>query len=152
MGSPSSDFNFLISEWMKKTVSLFWVIVLMAAASCIRKENGQTAGTIRIGGIEFFDTIHHFGDIRMEQPVDSFDFKFVNRSGRLLVILDARTSCHCTRVFFQRQPVPPDDTSYIRVIYDGTDRSPEYFNKSVTVYTNVADELIELRIDGNLKL
>lgn len=125
--------------------------LMMVTGSCIRKENGKTAETIRIGGVEFFDTIHHFGDIRLGQPVDSFDFKFVNRSGRLLVILDAKTSCHCTKVFFHRRPVYPNDTSYIRVTYDGTNRSPEYFNKSVTIYTNVADEFIELRIDGNLK-
>lgn len=136
---------------MTKIALIISGIVLMGLTSCNQQAHKQNGNSIRFGGIEFMDTIHHFGEIRMESPVDSFDFKFVNKSERLLVILDARTSCHCTKVDFLRKPIQPGDTSFIRVTYDGTGRTAEHFNKSVTIYTNVADKMINLRIDGYLK-
>ena len=127
-------------------------MLLLTFLSCMNSsQKGQRMKPIMFGGVEFLDTVHHLGDIPFEEPVRSFDFKFVNHSKRLLVILDAKPSCRCTKVEYPMKPVSTGDTSYIRVTYDGTGRSPEYFNKSVTVYTNVADNLIELKIKGVLK-
>lgn len=101
--------------------------------------------------INFFETKHHFNDIPLNNPVDSFDFIFTNKGNRLLVILHAKTSCHCTKVKYSKAPIQPGDTSFVRVIYDGTGRSPEYFNKSVDIYSNASNDIIKLHIDGNLK-
>lgn len=104
----------------------------------------------RLAGIEFRDTVHHFGTVSLEQPVDSFDFEFTNTGKGPLVVLGVNTSCHCTRATYEQRPIEPGARSYIRVIYDGTGRTPEYFNKSVRVYTNAGDACISLRIDGRL--
>ena len=115
------------------------------------KEVKEESSTIKFGRVEFVDTVHHFDDISLGNPIDSFDFKFVNTSDRLIVVLDVKTSCHCTTAKYPHAPVEPGDTSYIRVIYDGTGRKPEYFYKTTTVYTSATNELIRLHIDGQLR-
>lgn len=127
------------------------ILCLLSLTSCANRTSREQSKPVKFGKVQFFDTVHHFGHIPIENPVDSFDFKFVNISDRMVVVLDAKTSCHCTKVDYSRKPIQAGDTSYIRVIYDGTGRQPEFFNKSVTVYTSAANDFIHLRIDGELK-
>lgn len=87
----------------------------------------------------------------MGSPVDSFDFRFVNTLDHPIVILSAKTSCECTSATYPHIPVMPDDTSYIRVIYNGNGRKPEYFNKSVKVTSSASDIDVILEITGELK-
>lgn len=131
-------------------ISATMFLVLLLGASCGNKKGTTNAGHLR-SAIEFEDTIHHFGTIYRENPIDSFDFKFKNTGNKLVVILGANTSCKCTTVKHGFEPIKPEETSYIRVIYDGTGRQPEYFSKSAIIYTSASDELIKLTIDGKLQ-
>lgn len=117
-------------------------------SSCNNEKKGKQ---IVLNSIEFLDTIHHFGVIPLSNPIDSVDFKFINRGSNLLVILNAKPSCRCTKVKYPKYPISSGDTSYVRVIYDGTGRNPEYFNKSVEIYTNASSSLLKLNINGQLK-
>lgn len=137
--------------YYKTTMKYFAVLFILVSflLSCNNKRKNDTH--LKANSIEFIDSIHNFGIIPIEKPIDSIDFKFVNKGNDLLVILNAKPSCHCTRVKYPKYPINPGDTSYVRVIYDGTGRSPEFFNKSVSVYTNAAFESIRLYINGQLQ-
>ena len=118
--------------------------------SCVHKTNNETS-FLNKSGICFLDTLHDFGIIPMDSPVDSFDFRFVNTLDHPIVILSAKTSCECTSATYPHIPVMPDDTSYIRVIYNGNGREAEYFNKSVKVTSSASDIDVMLEITGELK-
>lgn len=137
-------------KFFLKYVVIAWVFTLLSA-SCQSKPKTTSEVSDDLYSIEFKDTMHHFGIIHQENPIDSFDFEFTNTGTTLIVILAARTSCKCTAVKYLPKPIKPGDTSYVRVIYDGTGRNPEYFNKSVFIYTNASDKELQLRFDGVLQ-
>lgn len=146
---PSPFFNLILFMRIRILTSFFLLIFILA--SCDFHAQKSKSQGIRFGKVEFLDTVHDFGIIPIGSPIDTFDFKFVNISEQLLVILDVKTSCHCTKAEYSLQPILPGDTSFIRVIYDGTGRKPEYFKKTVTVYTSATNNLIHLHINGYLQ-
>lgn len=99
----------------------------------------------------FNDTIHDFGTISIDNPVDSFDFYCVNNTNSPIVIFDVKTSCECTKAKFSTAPISPSDSSYVRVIYDGTGKSSSHFSKSVKVFSNVTLKPITLHVEGEVK-
>ena len=133
----------------KFNVFLIFSLCLMGI-SCVHKVNNEKSFQNK-SGICFLDTLHDFGIIPMGSPVDSFDFRFVNTLDHPIVILSAKTSCECTSATYPHVPVLPDDTSYIRVKYNGNGREAEYFNKSVKVTSSASDIDVMLEITGELK-
>lgn len=125
--------------------------VLILLASCRDRTSSSTRHRLPSAGICFADTVHDFGIIPLSQPIDSFDFVFRNTGQGMLVVLDVKTSCHCTKAVFPQSPIAPGQQAYIRVFYDGHGRSPEYFNKSVKVYTNARARYMVLNIKGELQ-
>lgn len=101
--------------------------------------------------ILFLDTLHDFGIIPQDNPLDSFDFKFVNHTGAAMMVLAVETSCECTMATYPHVAVPDGDTSYIHVVYDGRGRGPEAFFRQVMVTTSNADEPYLLEIYGEVK-
>ena len=138
------------NQMIKKLLITSIFSLCLMGISCDRKTNNENSFQDK-PDICFLDTLHDFGTIPMDSPVDSFDFRFVNKSGQAVVILAARTSCECTKAVFPKRPVLAGDSSYVRVIYDGTGRRPEFFNKSVTVTTSASFEDVILEISGELK-
>ncbi|MBR5481217.1 MAG: DUF1573 domain-containing protein [Bacteroidaceae bacterium] len=132
----------------KMGVVILWITIL---SSCINRNHESSFNNIKRGEIEFLDTIHHFDIIHKDNPIDSFDFKFVNTGESLLAVIDAKTSCNCTKIHFSREPIQPGDTSYIRVIYDGKGRNSEFFAKTVIVYTSASKEFVRLHINGQIQ-
>lgn len=141
---------------MKRMLAFFpmtaLLLILVFSTSCRnRTSSSSVRPQLPAAGISFADTVHDFGIIPLSQPVDSFDFVFRNTGQGLLVILDVKTSCRCTEAVFPQAPIGPGEQSYIRVFYDGRGRSPEYFRKSVQVYTNAQAACIRLNIMGRLQ-
>ena len=74
-------------------------------------------------------------------------FRLKNTGEKPLVIQDIVTSCGCLTVDYSQEPVMPGKEAVIGVTYKAD--SPGYFNKVVTVYCNVEDSPIRLRVSGN---
>lgn len=74
-------------------------------------------------------------------------FRLKNTGEKPLVIQDVITSCGCLTVDYSQEPVLPGKEAVIGVTYKAD--SPGYFNKVVTVYCNVEDSPIRLRVNGN---
>lgn len=128
------------------------LLLLALCASCRNRTSSPSAShRLPSADICFTDTAHDFGVIPLSQPVDSFDFVFRNTGRGMLVVLGIKASCHCTKAVFPRTPIASGQQSHIRVFYDGRGRRPEYFNKSVQVYTNAPSECITLNITGRLQ-
>lgn len=74
-------------------------------------------------------------------------FTFTNTGIQPLVIVDVSTSCGCTSAEYPKAPITPGQDAKIEVVYKA-DR-PEHFDKTITVYCNVEDSPIVLKIKGN---
>jgi hypothetical protein len=98
--------------------------------------------------VSFNETTVDYGTL--EQGGDPYRvFTFTNNSDQPLIIKSARGSCGCTVPEIPKEPIAPGTTGEIKVKYD-TQRIGA-FQKSVTVYTNLSEEPVQLYIKGNVK-
>ena len=74
-------------------------------------------------------------------------FVLTNTGKGLLVVHDVVTSCGCTKVEYSKQPVRPGETLELKVIYEAEDTG--YFSKTVTVYCNVENSPLRLKVRGS---
>jgi len=82
--------------------------------------------------IEWITPIEHdFGDIIHQEPAE-FHFEFKNTSSDPILIDNVRTTCGCTTPDWSLDPIPPDSTSQIKVIFDA--KKTGYFKKKIKVY------------------
>ena len=61
-------------------------------------------------------------------------FRITNSGSSLLMVQDVVTSCGCTKVEYDKYPVPPGQTMDLKVIYEAEESGR--FTKVVTVYSN----------------
>ena len=91
-------------------------------------------------------TVLSMGDFSWQEERQG-TFRLKNTGEKPLVIQDIVTSCGCLTVDYSQEPVMPGKEAVLRMTYKAD--SPGYFNKVVTVYYNVEDSPIRLRVSGN---
>ena len=69
-----------------------------------------------------------------------------NTGTGLLVVHDVTTSCGCTKVKYNKQPVRPGETLELKVTYEAEEAG--YFNKTLRVYCNADNSPLRLSIKG----
>ena len=100
-----------------------------------------------------FDTLrHNFGKFSKNDPIVKCSFKFTNTGTAPLVIHQAFASCGCTVPTFTKEPIKPGEQGVIDVTYNGTDKFPGHFQKTVTVRSNAVSEVTRLIIEGDMEL
>lgn len=77
----------------------------------------------------------------------SENFILTNTGNNPLVIIDAITSCGCTSVAYNKEPVRSGNSVELKVRYKAD--HPEHFNKTITVYCNAASSPLKLEIKGS---
>jgi hypothetical protein len=97
----------------------------------------------------FNEEIHDFGTIREDAGPAEFEFTFTNNSALTVTILSVQASCGCTTPGWSKEPVPPGKTGFIKASYNPKGR-PGFFNKTLTVKTNLNDPPIVLQIKGTV--
>ncbi len=96
-----------------------------------------------------FDTLrHNFGKFSKNAPRVNCSFRFTNTGTAPLIIHQAFASCGCTVPTYTKEPIKPGETGAIDVTYDGTDKFPGHFQKTITVRSNAVNEVIRLTIEG----
>ena len=100
--------------------------------------------------ITFDKTTHNFGSFPESEPVVTCVFKFKNTGDRPLIIHQAIASCGCTVPTYTKSPVQPGESGVVSIKYDGTGKFPGHFMKSITLRTNCEDEMVRLRVKGNM--
>lgn len=100
-----------------------------------------------------FDTLEHdFGTFSKLDPIVKCSFRFTNTGTAPLVIHQAFASCGCTVPTYTKEPIKPGESGTVDITYNGTDKFPGRFKKTVTLRTNAAsDEVVRLVVSGNME-
>ena len=99
-----------------------------------------------------FDTLRYdFGKFSKSAPVVRCSFPFTNTGTAPLIIHQAFASCGCTIPTYTKEPVKPGEKGVIDVTYDGTDKFPGHFQKTITIRSNAVNEVVRLTIEGMME-
>lgn len=99
--------------------------------------------------VQFREESFDFGSVKEGGGPVLHEFLFTNNSGRHFKILNVQASCGCTTPDWTREPIAPGKTGFIQASYNPKGR-PGYFNKSLTVTTDVDSNPIILQIKGQV--
>lgn len=98
-----------------------------------------------------FDTLrHNFGHFSRKDPIVRCTFAFTNTGTAPLIIHQAFATCGCTVPTWPRKPIKPGERGMIEVTYNGTDKFPGHFQKTVTIRSNAITEVVRLTIEGTM--
>ena len=96
-----------------------------------------------------FDTLrYNFGTFSKNEPLVRCSFPFTNTGTAPLIIHQAFASCGCTIPTYTKEPIKPGEKGVIDVTYDGTDKFPGHFQKTITIRSNAVNEVVRLTIEG----
>ncbi len=99
--------------------------------------------------IVFGSVEHDFGSVDHSLPKVECAFEFTNDSTEPLVITRTLTSCNCTKVSYDKKPVPPGGKGMIKVVYEVNKKEAGVFYRVIEVYSNSIDKRSNLVIKGN---
>lgn len=97
--------------------------------------------------VKFKDKTHNFGKIKQGTPV-TYDFPFINVSGKPLVVESAVASCGCTTPTWPQAPVAKDKADKITAGFNAANPGP--FTKTITVKLSGLDTPVQLTITGEV--
>lgn len=97
----------------------------------------------------FNETIHDFGTIDENAGNADFEFTFTNNSGRPVNIISVVASCGCTTPGWTKETIDQGKKGFVKASYNPKGR-PGYFNKTLTVTTNLNGPTIILQIKGTV--
>lgn len=124
---------------MKK---IFTLIMLLAA--CFMTASAQDAKA----EISFEKVTHNFGTFNEADGPQKCVFDFTNTGDAPLIINQAVASCGCTVPSYTKTPIKPGEKGQIAVTYNGRNKFPGHFKKTVTIYSNADTEMVRLYIEG----
>jgi CRISPR/Cas system-associated protein Cas5 (RAMP superfamily) len=135
----------------------FFLIFLFWLLSCSENKNQEKelkANDIQVGTSEnlpvitFENVEYDFGKITQGEVV-SVDFHFRNTGKTNLIISGASGSCGCTVPKWPKEPIAPNKTGVIQVVFDSEGKRG-YQEKTITVATNCEPATILLKIKGEI--
>lgn len=97
----------------------------------------------------FREMIFDFGQVEESQDHVDHDFVFTNNTGRPVTIVSVQASCGCTTPGWTKGLVAPGKTGFVKASFDPKGR-PGYFNKSLTINTDISSTPIILQIKGQV--
>lgn len=96
--------------------------------------------------LEIKELNYDFGKIQ-EGNIASHDFIITNTGDQPLIINNVRASCGCTTPFWTKEPILPGKTGVVSAAYNSKNR-PGMFKKSISVFTNAAEPVKTIYIEG----
>ena len=145
---------------MKKLLIMAVCLLSVSMAQAQTQKQKVSTSEVKVTGVTKaenyaeikFDTLrHNFGKFSKNDPIVKCSFKFKNTGTAPLVIHQAFASCGCTVPTFTKEPIKPGETGVIDVTYNGTDKFPGHFQKTVTVRSNAISEVTRLIIEGDME-
>jgi len=97
----------------------------------------------------FREKIYDFGEIQETGGNADHEFVFTNNGGRTAKILNVTASCGCTTPGWTKDPIAPGKTGFIKASFDPRGR-PGYFNKTLTILTDLDPNPVVLQIKGTV--
>lgn len=132
---------------MKRNFSFQTLAVLLFALLSIGAKGFAQSDAKVSTAIEWVNKTYDFGKIAKGKPVTA-EFQFKNPSLIPLIINSVKPTCGCTVADYPKEPVAPQKTGTIKVTFNAA--SIGYFQKSVMVATNAAEENETLIIKGEV--
>lgn len=120
------------------------LLALVLSTGFIAAQNGKKAPKAT-----FPKTEHDFGKVQESVGTVTCEFTFKNTGNAPFIIQRLQATCGCTTPEYTNEPVLPGKEGKIKVTYSTTGR-PGIFDKKVTVFSNVPDEVYILTIKGEV--
>ena len=99
--------------------------------------------------IVFETYMHDFGQLMAGETI-SYSFKFTNTGNADLIISGCDASCGCTVAEYPKDFIAPGASGEIKVTYDGSNKMPARFKKSIQIFTNSKEEMTRIFIVGDM--
>ena len=86
--------------------------------------------------LKFKDTKKNFGFVKKGEVVKII-FEYKNIGNKPIIITDAKAECSCTTIEYTKQPISPNQTGVVTVlfdtksVYDRQERAIELFSNSI---------------------
>jgi hypothetical protein len=97
----------------------------------------------------FKSKTYDFGEVVELGGNVEYDFTFTNLANRPMRILNVQASCGCTTPGWTKEIIAASGSGFIKVSFDPKGK-PGYFNKTLTVITDIEKSPIVLIIKGNV--
>ena len=105
---------------------------------------------IRYGArLSLVEDTHDFGDIQRRGGDATWRFEFVNDGDEPLIITRLATTCTCLKYKYPRRPVAAGQRGHIDISYQPHKTEAGAFHRVVKVYSNSADGVRMLIVQGN---
>lgn len=91
------------------------------------------------------NTAINCGQVTFRQPIKA-EFTLKNSGTQPLIIKDVRSSCGCTTVEYDKEPIASGQTFKVSAVYDA--KQMGHFQKQLGIYSNASDEPFMLTIKG----
>jgi len=135
---------------MKNLYHLFLLATLSITVQSVQAQTMRAEdNSLNSGKVEWLPRQISAGTVPFGQPV-SREFEVKNISTESLMILQVKSSCHCTVAQWSNEPVKPGATTHITVTYDGL-REGDFY-RIVTVLTNFdTNQPVPLALTGKVE-
>ncbi|NDV67624.1 DUF1573 domain-containing protein [Dysgonomonas sp. 25] len=100
---------------------------------------------------EFVAGTHDFGKINESAGIVKYVFKFKNTGDAPLIVQRVQPSCGCTASDYTKEPILPGKEGSITVTFNPAGYNGA-FDKKLTVFTNVPNEVYYLTVKGEVLL
>ena len=120
--------------------TIFGFLFLVLTSAVIAQQAKQLA---------FREETYDFGTVDENKGPVTHEFVFTNNSSRPVRILQVQASCGCTTPGWSKDVIPPGKDGFIQASYNPKGR-PGFFNKSLTVTTDLEANPIILQIKGQV--
>jgi hypothetical protein len=129
----------------KLKINYISIIIYCLLLSCTNTRHKKIEGTTLV----FDKIIHDFGRLDWERgKTNAISFKYTNNGNAPLIINDIKTSCNCTIPNWSDEPLIPNESSQIKIVYDS--KKLGRFNRTITVFYNGDSSPQKLIIKGEV--
>lgn len=97
------------------------------------------------GVLQFSQAVLDLGEIPLDESRETI-IEAINGSEKPLVLLDAYTSCHCTKIEWDKKPIPSGGKVFFKVRF--TAEEPGVFFKKIGVRHNANTRPVTFAIKG----
>jgi hypothetical protein len=137
---------------IQKYIYLLFIAVCIAIMGIygfrlLQKNSGKKSPSLPQTEFKLAKEIIDLGDVKQHVPANAL-FAIQNTGKHNLLLESVTPDCHCTAAEWDKNPVPPGGTAFVKTAYDS--EVPGVFQKLIKVTANIPDSPIILIIRGNV--
>jgi len=136
-----------VKKMKKIAITIFAISLATMSFGQGKAGTATTALNAPAAAFHWASTTHDFGAIKAGVPV-AFQFRFTNTGMTPLIISSVKASCGCTVTAYTKDPVEKDAAGYVSAKYDAAKTGK--FSKTVAVYANTIEGMVQLTIKGEV--